>query len=118
MVDIRRVDMLFLEDLVELGRGKGYVLTFSNRTFSQFFAEELSVDIDDPIYSRNGTSKAKRLWCFLQKGDLQTVVQTLHALWAEREPQRQRLGRSDTLPDAHGRLLELINRLSSKHRHL
>lgn len=44
--NIRSIDMLFLEDLLNMGGG--YVLNFSDRTFSQFFAEELNSDIDDP----------------------------------------------------------------------
>lgn len=38
MPNIRAIDMLFLDDL--LGMGGGYVLNFSDLTFSQFFAEE------------------------------------------------------------------------------
>jgi hypothetical protein len=52
MPNIRSIDMLFVEDL--LGMGSGYVLNFSDRTFSQFFAEELNCDIDDPLYAVNG----------------------------------------------------------------
>ena len=48
--------MPLLDDLFEMGGGN--VLNFSNRTFAQFFAEELNVDIDDLVYAQNGTSKA------------------------------------------------------------
>jgi hypothetical protein len=50
MPDIRSTDMLFLDDLFEMG--KGYVLNFSDRTSAQFFAEELNVSIDDPQHTR------------------------------------------------------------------
>jgi hypothetical protein len=87
----------------------GYVLNFSDRTFAQFFAEELNIEIDDPVYARNGSSKGKRLRCFLQTVDKPTVVQTLKALWEYREALRQRSGHADKVENAHGRLLALIN---------
>ncbi len=112
MTNIRAIDMLFLDDLFEMGGG--YVLNFSDRTFAQFFAEELNVDIDDPLYARNGGSKGKRLRCFLQTVDKATIVRTLHALWEYREALRQRTAQPDKLENAHGRLLVLINRLQGK----
>lgn len=41
--------------------GSGYVLDFSNRTFSEFFEERTRRDIDAAIYRERGTSKANRL---------------------------------------------------------
>jgi hypothetical protein len=41
----------------------GYVLDFSDKTFSEFFAE-LDVNIDASEYHKNGTSKANRLRVF------------------------------------------------------
>src|SRR5262245_32828547 len=79
MPNIRSMDMLFLDDVFEMGGG--YVLNFSDRTIAQFFAEELNIDFDQPIYAKNGTSKAKRLRCFLQTVDKSTVARTLKALW-------------------------------------
>jgi hypothetical protein len=79
MSNLRAVDILFLDDLFEMGGG--YVLNFSDRTFAQFFADELNIDIDAPLYARNGSSKGKRLHCFLQTVDKATVVRTLNALW-------------------------------------
>jgi hypothetical protein len=83
MGNIRTLDVLVLDDLFEMHGG--YVLNFSDRTFSQFFHEELNIDIDDPRYSQNGTSKAKRLRHFLQTVDKPTAVRTLRALWEYRE---------------------------------
>lgn len=71
MPNIRAIDMMFLDDLFEMGGG--YVLNFSNSTFSRFFADELNVDIDDPMYAYQGGSKGKRLRCFLQKVDVPKV---------------------------------------------
>jgi hypothetical protein len=109
MTNVRSIDMLFLDDLFEMGGG--YVLNFSDRTFAQFFAEELDIDINDPDYALHGTSKAKRLRCFLQTVDRPTVVRTLKALWEYREATRERFGHEEKIKNAHGRLLTLINRL-------
>lgn len=109
MANIRSIDMMFLDDLFDMGRG--YVLKFSDRTFAQFFAEELNIDIDDPVYARNGNSKAKRLRCFFQTVDKATVVRTLNALWEYREALRQRSGQADTIENSHGGLLALISKL-------
>jgi hypothetical protein len=112
MPNIRAIDMMFLDDLFEMGGG--YVLNFSNPTFSRFFADELNVDIDDPMYAEQGGSKGKRLRCFLQKVDVPTVVRTLKALWEYREAIRQRDEKPETVQNAQGRLLSLINRLEGK----
>ena len=109
MPNIRSIDMLFLDELFEMGGG--YVLNFSDRTMSRFFAEELNVDIDDPGYSEKGGSKGKRLRCYLQKVNIPMVVRTLNALWEYREAIRQRDGKVEALENAEGRLLSLINRL-------
>lgn len=112
MPNIRTIDMMFLDDLFEMGGG--YVLNFSNPTFSRFFADELNVDIDDPMYAEQGGSKGKRLRWFLQKVNVPTVVRTLKALWEYREAIRQRDGKPETVQNAQGRLLSLINRLEGK----
>ena len=44
-----------------MGMEGGYVLDFSDRTFAQFFDQEMGVDIDNEVWHGNGTSKAKRL---------------------------------------------------------
>src|ERR1700732_226125 len=63
--------------------GRGYVLDFSDPSFTEFFETELDVDIDDPIYSQSGGSKGKRLGSFLQKVDA-AAVRALKALWEHR----------------------------------
>jgi hypothetical protein len=102
--------MLIIDDLFEMGGG--YVLNFSDRTFAQFFAEELNIDIDDPVYAKCGTSKARRFRCFLQTVDKATVARTLNALWDYREIIRERAGREDAVRNGHGQLLAIINRLN------
>lgn len=112
MPNIRSIDMLFLDELFEMR--SGYVLNFSDRTMSRFFAEELNVDIDDPVYAEHGGSKGKRLRCYLQKVEVSAVVKTLRALWDYREAIRMRDGKAEGVENAQGRLLSLINRLEGK----
>lgn len=61
MSDMTGSDRRRLEKL--LGMGDGYVLNFSDRTFSDFFAE-YSVDIDAERFKAGGTSKANRMRTF------------------------------------------------------
>ncbi|MHC1700597.1 MAG: abortive infection family protein [Humidesulfovibrio sp.] len=61
MSDLTGSDRRRLEKL--LGMGNGYVLNFSDRTFSDFFAE-YSVDIDAERFKVGGTSKANRMRAF------------------------------------------------------
>lgn len=112
MSNIRSIDMLFLDELFEMGNG--YVLNFSDKTMSRFFAEELNVDINDPAYAEYGTSKGKRLRCYLQKVDVPTVVRTLQALWEYREAIRIQAKKVESVENAEGRLLSLINKLEGK----
>lgn len=59
MADISSIERRKLERL--FGMGGGYVLDFSDRTFSEFFEEHTRRDIDAAIYRERGTSKANRL---------------------------------------------------------
>lgn len=112
MGNIGSIDMMFLDDV--FGMGGGYVLNFSDRTFSEFFREELQIDIDNPLFARNGGSKAKRLRCFLQTVDKPTVARALKALWAYREALQQRSGQTDDVQNARARFQSLINRLEGR----
>ena len=56
---IRSIDLRLVDDLVDFVRGQGFVLDFSDASFTEFFASELQVDIDDPKYSVKGGSKGK-----------------------------------------------------------
>lgn len=95
-------------------RGRGYVLDFSDPSFSDFFAAELDVDIDDPIYAENGGSKGKRLRCFLQKVDGATAARTLQALWEHRAEFLVRTNQPDPVVNAEGRFFSLIARLTDR----
>lgn len=63
--------LLFIEtqDIeTALGMRSGYVLDFSNRTFGEFIASSIGIDIYSGLYSYRGTSKANHLRCFFEKG--------------------------------------------------
>jgi hypothetical protein len=108
---IKPIDMFLIDALFEREHEAGYVLNFSDKTFAEFFARELNIDIDDPTYARNGRGKLKRLRCLLQTVDNPTAVCTLRALGAYRESMRQHFQQEEKVPDAHARLLDLIRRL-------
>lgn len=112
MVNLRTTEMLFVEEL--FGMGGGYVLDFSNQSFARFFADELSVNIEDPRYARDGTSKAKRLRCFLQTVDKSLAGRTLEALWEYREAIRLRENKTETTQNADARMSALISTLTGR----
>lgn len=112
MPNIRSLDMKFLDDLFEMNGG--YILDFSDNSMARFFAEELNVDIYDDAYREHGTSKAKRLRCYLNKVDLPTAVKTLQTLWDYREGIRKHREREEWVPNAEGRFLSLLNRMQGK----
>jgi len=78
MAKIRPVDMRLLDDVFAMD--SGYVLDFTNRTFFEFFKDELGVDIDNERYAANGSSKAKRLRTFLQAESDTLAARALRAL--------------------------------------
>lgn len=62
MASLKFTEKLLLEEFLEMS--DGYVLNFSNRTFSAFFAD-FDVDIDGAQYSKNNSgSKANRMRSF------------------------------------------------------
>jgi hypothetical protein len=109
---IRTIDMRLIDDL--FGMGGGYVLDFSDRTFAAFFAEELHINIDEPRYSAEGTSKAKRLRYFLKTCDPSIRTRTLLALWEYREANRRRNRAEERIPGAEAEFSALIERLGGR----
>lgn len=109
---IRAIDMRFLDDLFAMGGG--YVLDFTNLTFAEFFEDELGINIDEPRYEAEGTSKARRLRYFLRTADRPTVVRTLLALWEYREADRRRSGLEETVLNAEEEFFHFIKRLGGK----
>ena len=109
---IRSVDLRLIDDLVDFVRGPGFVLDFSDASFSDFFASELKVNIDDPKYAANGGSKGKRLCYFLQTCDDAIAVRVLESLWEHRIEYLARSGGTDPIANADARYQGLIKRLS------
>ncbi|WP_133478254.1 abortive infection family protein [Cognatilysobacter segetis] len=64
MSDLTSRERRKLEEL--LGMDSGYVLNFSDRTYTDFFDEFVGRNIDDERYRFNGGSKAKRMRAFWQ----------------------------------------------------
>jgi hypothetical protein len=109
MSSLRSIDLGLIDEILRGGE-KGYVLDFSNRTFSDFFVRELNIDIDAPDYASDGISKAKRLRCFLGKVDDGTAVRALRILWERREALRSAYV-TDPMPRAAAQYAALIAKL-------
>lgn len=77
MSNLSVVDKDFLEEALNMGCG--YVLDFSDRTFSKFFNEQ-GEDIDNPVYAENGRSKAKRLRAYWHLASDESVGKILVAM--------------------------------------
>jgi hypothetical protein len=106
---IRTIDMRLIDDLFAMG--DGYVLDFSDRTFAVFFSEELGINIDEPRYAAEGTSKAKRLRYFLKNCEPSIRLRTLSVLWEYREANRRRKRAEEPIPGAEAEFSALIDRL-------
>lgn len=109
MPPIRPIDMSTLNQIFAMEQG--YVLDFSDRTMGEFFAQELNIDIDDQRYRLEGTSKAKRLRSFLKQSETEVAVKALHRLWERREASLHIRNVEDEVQNAHGLLLDIIDRL-------
>lgn len=109
MSSLRSIELSLIDEVFRGGE-KGYVLNFSNQTFSDFFSRELDIDIDAAQYAADGNSKAKRLRCFLGQVDDLTAARALRALWEYREAVRP-LGTNDAMPRAAGQIAAVIAKL-------
>jgi hypothetical protein len=77
MAQLNTTDIEIIENFLEMK--KGYVLNFSDTTFSEFFSS-FSIDINCEKYSDIGTSKAKRMRSFLKQEDDLLVGNVLEQL--------------------------------------
>lgn len=96
--------------MIEFILGRRYVLDFSDHSFSEFFASELDVDIDDQVYSQAGGAKGKRLRSFLTMVDEDTATRALQALWEHR---REYLFSTGILDPAKKRRRPVIDRAAT-----
>ena len=111
-VKIRPVDMPIIDTV--FGMEGGYVLDFSNRTFAEFFHDELDVDIDNPRWAAQGGSKAKRLRYYLRQADRQTALDTLNALWEYREASSITADHPELDASVRAACFRIIERLGGK----
>ena len=111
MANFKSTEMRFLDSIFDMGGG--YVLDFSNRTMDEFFMEELEIDISHEIFSKDGTSKARRVKCLLQNADHPTVVRVLQALWKYRQSRREETKAKEDVVNAEGRFLSLLESIRS-----
>jgi len=111
VANFKSTEMRFLDSIFDMGGG--YVLDFSNRTMDEFFMEELEIDISHEIFSRDGTSKARRVKCLLQNADHPTVVRVLQALWKYRQSRREETKAKEDVVNAEGRFLSLLESIRS-----
>lgn len=109
MARMSTMDKLFIEDLFDMGGG--YVLDFSNRTFAEYFKDEIGVDIDQEQYCASGSSKANRLRSFLKLMDDASAARAIKALWEYREFKRLAARRPDPVEGAERRVMDLLRTL-------
>lgn len=115
MANFKPLHMLLLDDVLQMG--SGYVLDFTNRTFADFFWEELGIDIDDPKYAAKGGSKAKRMRYFLQNAPRPVVAKALNSLWEYREAALERAGKKETITDVHRKMAALVQSIGGTWSH-
>lgn len=92
MSNLTSSEKLIIENLLDMGGG--YVLDFSNPTFSDFFKSINNIDIDAEKYCINGNSKANRLRTFISIEDNRVVGFALNQL----------LDRWQTIKDINGQI--------------
>lgn len=111
MVQIKRSEMRQLDNA--FGMGSGYVLNFSDRTMSEWFEDELGIDIEAECYRARGSSKANRLRCFIETEAAPLVTRMMRQLWRYREDSGwQPYGvPPDEIEKTRRELFDLINRL-------
>lgn len=114
MSSLKEIDYRTLSALVDFIRGPGFVLDFSDRTFAQFFAVELGVDIDQPEYTASGTSKGKRLRRFMELTDDATAAKLIRSLWEIRSDYLN--GQPDPVAGAERKFEALLSRLGGTMR--
>jgi hypothetical protein len=106
---MKRSEMRILHEIFEMGNG--YVLDFSNRTLSEFFEDELGIDIYDEKYAFNGDSKAKRVRAFIEKEDGCIAGQLLRKLCDHRNSYGGRPAHE--LARDEQRLFEIVSRIET-----
>ena len=110
MPRLKLSDIDSIEEGMNTGNGAGYVLEFSDRTFSAYLQDELGIDIDHNKYRSNGNSKGKRLRTFLTIEDGSRRARVLRSLWDYRAAIVARKGREE-IPGLSERFFQVVHRL-------
>ncbi|WP_210115048.1 abortive infection family protein [Roseovarius aestuariivivens] len=82
MVKIKHSEKRLIDGWFDMSGGN--VLDFSNQTLSEFFEDELSINIYSDKYAENGNSKANRVRTFLSSATPRRACRLLRALWKYR----------------------------------
>jgi hypothetical protein len=101
--------MRLLDQVLDMG--SGYVLNFSDKTISEYFEDEFGIDIDAEQYRSNGSSKAKRLRCFLEKESGPSAGRVLRSLWNYRAALRERNNAEQDPPYLERQFFEVVARI-------
>lgn len=93
--------------------GSGYVLNFSDRTMSEYFRDDLSVDIYDEKYNSGSGSKANRMRGFWRVADDVLVGKSVDKLleYIDNQILLGRLRKEDFPPDLMARGRNIASRL-------
>ena len=105
MSDLTTIEKRKLERA--LGMDTGYVLNFSNRTFSEFFLDNFGIDIYAPKYDYGSGSKANRMRAFWELESNYLVGRVLDFVfseWSEFKPYEG----TDTVPEESLRILRRL----------
>ncbi|WP_333611671.1 abortive infection family protein [Brevundimonas bullata] len=101
------LDMWLVDEV--LGMTQGYVLDFSDKTFNDFVRRTFGIDVTAPIYTVDGTSKAKRMRAFLRALVPGAQAEVLRKFWAYR--QRSSTASPPLEPRVESAFFEMVARL-------
>ena len=105
MSDLTSIEKRKLERT--LGMSGGYVLNFSNKTFDEFFSDNIKIDIYDEKYENGSGSKANRMRAFWEKESNYSVCKALTLLFEEWAEYRAPFS-PQTVPDECLRIVERL----------
>jgi hypothetical protein len=99
-----------------LGMTQGYVLDFSDKTFNSFVRGKFGIDVTAPMYTVDGTSKAKRMRAFLRAMVPGAQAEILRAFWSYRQTNPAAQAGSPLEPRVEAKFLDMVARLEGRER--
>jgi len=114
MAKLTTTDKQILEKLFRMG--DGYVLNFSDKTFAEFFRDDLGLNINDPKYQYASGSKANRMRGFWLAADERLVGKSIDKLllYIDTQVAIGRLKQEDYSQELLGRARSISNRLAGR----